>query len=192
MVFIYILQLEDDKYYVGKSNDVDARIAQHFDGFGSEWTKIYPPIAVIEVIEGDEFDEDKYTKIYMKKYGIDHVRGGSYAQVNLSENIIKHIEKELLSSDDRCYICKGNHFAKNCPNKLTCYTCGEVGHTSPQCRFSRKGSMKCHTCGKYGHVSCKQIKCYSCGELGHKSPSCPLRVYNDPDALKRESGCIIN
>lgn len=39
MVFIYVLKLENDKYYVGKTNNPDLRITNHFDANGSQWTK---------------------------------------------------------------------------------------------------------------------------------------------------------
>lgn len=36
---IYILELELDKRYVGQSKNADKRIAAHFKGKGSAWTK---------------------------------------------------------------------------------------------------------------------------------------------------------
>lgn len=44
MVSIYILELKEGKYYVGKSNNPDDRISKHFTGNGSEWTKKYNPL----------------------------------------------------------------------------------------------------------------------------------------------------
>ena len=45
------------------------------------WTTKYKPIKVVELIEGDNYDEDKYTLKYMEQYGIDNVRGGSFCQI---------------------------------------------------------------------------------------------------------------
>lgn len=36
---IYTLQLEKNKYYVGKTTNLEKRLKEHFNGFGSEWTK---------------------------------------------------------------------------------------------------------------------------------------------------------
>ena len=44
MVAIYILKCDQDKYYVGKSNNADFRIKDHFEKGGSQWTKKYKPI----------------------------------------------------------------------------------------------------------------------------------------------------
>lgn len=82
--FIYILRLAEGKYYVGLTKDLYHRLDQHFHKKGSEWTKLYEPIEVEKVIESDSsFDEDKWTKIMMEKYGIKNVRGGSYISIEL-------------------------------------------------------------------------------------------------------------
>jgi predicted GIY-YIG superfamily endonuclease len=117
MISIYILKCEDNCFYIGKTErDSIKRIEEHFTNCGSEWTKRYKPINVVEIIENaDETDEDKYTKIYMKKYGIENVRGGSYTRINLEEYQIKALQNELCTIDDLCFICmKKGHFAKKC------------------------------------------------------------------------------
>jgi predicted GIY-YIG superfamily endonuclease len=38
MVFIYLLELENNKYYVGKTSKPDFRLEQHFNSSGSQWT----------------------------------------------------------------------------------------------------------------------------------------------------------
>ena len=76
MVTIYILQLQDNKYYIGKTTQPEIRLESHFNSNGSSWTKKYKPIKVIDLIHDcDDFDEDKYTLKYMQKYGINNVRG---------------------------------------------------------------------------------------------------------------------
>ena len=37
MVFIYILQLENNKYYIGKTENPDFRLKSHFNSNGSVW-----------------------------------------------------------------------------------------------------------------------------------------------------------
>ena len=82
---IYVLRLEGGHYYIGKSDNVIARYQQHLDGKGSAWTKLHKPVSLVKTVEGaSPFDEDKITKEYMAKYGIDKVRGGSYVQLELS------------------------------------------------------------------------------------------------------------
>jgi hypothetical protein len=116
MTNIYILQLENNKYYIGKTENPYFRLNEHFSSFGSEWTNKYKPIYVIELLLNcDDFDEDKYTLIYMKKYGIDNVRGGSFCKLKLSDSEIKHIQKMINSATSKCYNC-GNfgHYIADC------------------------------------------------------------------------------
>ena len=60
----------------------DTLLAQHFNFNGSAWTKKYKPIRLVKLIPNcDKYDEDKYTKKYMGKYGINNVRGGAYCSM---------------------------------------------------------------------------------------------------------------
>ena len=97
MVYIYVLQLDKDKYYIGKTNNPQFRLESHFNLQGSEWTKLYKPIQILELItDCDDYDEDKYTLIYMDKYGIDNVRGGSFTTIELdkfTKNQLKNEQK---------------------------------------------------------------------------------------------------
>lgn len=119
MTNIYVLELHNNKYYIGKTNNIEKRFEQHINGNGSLWTKLHKPIKIIEIYYNcDSFDEDKYVKYYMSKYGIDNVRGGVYIQKNLDNNTIKLLEREIRGSNDLCLNCGSNsHFINNCSSK---------------------------------------------------------------------------
>ena len=116
MVYIYVLQLDKDKYYIGKTNNPQFRLESHFNLQGSEWTKLYKPIQILELItDCDDYDEDKYTLIYMDKYGIDNVRGGSFTTIELDKSTKDQLEKMNKSANDKCFKCgELGHFAKYC------------------------------------------------------------------------------
>ena len=79
---IYVLRLEGGRYYIGKSDNMMNRYQQHINGSGSAWTRQYRPVSLEKIIENvSPFEEDKITKEYMSKYGIDNVRGGSYVEI---------------------------------------------------------------------------------------------------------------
>ncbi len=113
---IYVLQLKSGKYYVGQTNKVAKRFEEHKEGKGSAWTSTYKPVKVLEVhTNASPFDEDKITKQYMAKYGVQNVRGGSYTQMKLTKDQIKTLETEICTATGACFLCgdKG-HFANAC------------------------------------------------------------------------------
>lgn len=117
MPTVYILLCEKQRFYIGKTDrPLQCRINEHFSKHGSEWTKKYKPIKVVEQIKNaDEFDEDKYTKIYMNKYGIDMVRGGTYTEMQLPDYKRLALENELCSASNLCFRCnRPGHFANQC------------------------------------------------------------------------------
>ena len=113
-----MLQCEKGKYYVGKTNDVMRRFEQHKSGKGSAWTSKYKPVKMLECKPiTSEHDENNRTKDLMKIHGIEHVRGGSYAQVTLSDADISVLQREMQGNMDICYKCNlAGHFATKCPN----------------------------------------------------------------------------
>ena len=80
------------------------------------WTTKYKPIEIIETSESNtntaEFNK---TLEFMKRYGIDNVRGGPFCQLDISHH--KESIKAIISSiEDICYVCKKKgHFKKQCP-----------------------------------------------------------------------------
>ena len=117
---IYVLKLRGGKYYVGRTDkNAIVRFKEHKAGKGSAWTRKYKPIGIERVdLDCDKFDEDKLTKQYMEKYGIGNVRGGTYCQITLSNEIVQMISKELNGGTNKCYNCgKTGHYVKNCPVK---------------------------------------------------------------------------
>jgi predicted GIY-YIG superfamily endonuclease len=91
---IYILKLKGGNYYVGKTYNVEKRFNEHISGYGSAWTKKYKPISIDKIIKNaSKYDEDRYVKEYMEKYGIDKVRGGAYVCIELDEDQICSFKK---------------------------------------------------------------------------------------------------
>jgi len=159
MVFIYTIQLEKGKYYIGKTNNPQFRLESHFNSNGSEWTKIYKPLRVIEVKPNcDDYDEDKITRQYMDKYGINNVRGGSFVSVKLDKSTIDTLKKMSNGINNRCFVCgKSGHFAKYCQeNEEVWETCSDDDDDDDD----NDDVNLCFRCGRKGHYvsSCYAIK----------------------------------
>lgn len=87
MTPIYVLELENNKYYVGKSRQPRYRIKQHLDGFGSNWTKLHKPTGRYRIIRKNDnpynlkiITETTVTYHLMLKFGYQNVRGAGWSQ----------------------------------------------------------------------------------------------------------------
>ncbi len=115
---VYILELADSHYYVGRTNitNLSKRIAAHKKGKGSSWTSLHKFIRVKSVHNTDNiFMEDYATKRLMLKHGINKVRGGAYSMITLPDFQIRALRYELRSCAQLCYKCGSNtHFVSRC------------------------------------------------------------------------------
>ena len=123
MYSIYVLELEGNRYYVGKTKDTNSRIKRHFKGYGAEYTKKFKPVKIEKIYYNCE-EELKYTLEYMEKYGIDNVRGGPFVKLSLPKEYIITIKQMITSEQNRCF------------------NCGETGHYVRECSLRNKEKAK--------------------------------------------------
>jgi len=170
---VYALKLEDGKYYIGKSDNLEQRIQSHFSGSGSAWTREHRPVKVIEKrYNVSRFEEDKMTKEYMEKYGIDNVRGGSYTQVELPEDSRDVLQREIRGAGDVCFKCnRSGHWASQCYARTVgvwvCNYCESEFETKQQ---AERHERSCGTKKRDGGG------CFRCGRTGHWANQCYARI----------------
>lgn len=98
---VYVLRLEGDNFYVGLTLGRPAkRIGQHGGRHGAAWTKLHPPVALVETIDCGTTDEQRATQRenlvtwkYMMRHGWQRVRGGYFTQcdeVQTRKNLEAH------------------------------------------------------------------------------------------------------
>ena len=83
--YIYVWELEENKYYIGWSENLSRRLKEHSNDDGAKWTQKYKPIKIIEICLGNKDLENKKTLEYMKKFGWENVRGGSWCKVEMNK-----------------------------------------------------------------------------------------------------------
>ena len=187
----YVLRLEGGRYYVGKSDHVMKRYQQHLEGNGSAWTRKYPPVSLEKTIEhASPFEEDKVTKEYMSRYGVDKVRGGSYVELELSESQTDALQRELWAAKDLCTRCgRPGHFVKDCHA-----TTNVSGHTIEEemddqqamkivLEYLQQESSKGRREKPLAAKGATKKACYRCGRPGHYSPDCYARTHQKGYAL---------
>jgi len=82
--YIYVLELEDNHYYIGRTSNFIQRMNEHFTNNGSIYTKKYKPIKIREVIQEKTcYDERDKTLEYMEIYGWKNVRGYAWCRETL-------------------------------------------------------------------------------------------------------------
>ena len=195
---IYVLKLEGNRYYVGKAQDPMRRYQEHMNGEGSAWTRRHPPLSLVETRTGvSPFEEDKVTKEYMAKYGIDKVRGGSYVTETLSDEQHDECRRAIRAASDCCTRCgRKGHFVASChatthvegntiedaieEEVWACETCDREFEDEDACeRHERRCSRN--------SVSSNRNKCYRCGREGHYANTCYARTTVDREPLDSDS-----
>ena len=165
---VYVLKLEGGRYYVGKSDNVMKRYQEHLNGGGSAWTKKYTPVSLEKTIKDvSPFEEDKVTKEYMLKYGVDKVRGGAYVSIVLDDDQYRFLERELFAVQDKCVNCgRDGHFVKDC------YAKTDVNGNSLEYEGEDDEDSEDDDSDKYDSDEEDEDTCYKCGREGHYANSC--------------------
>lgn len=120
---IYVLALQKDKYYVGKTKDVRRRISQHKRGVGARFTRKHKPIKLLHSIPvprrvNANDMETQVTRIVAAAKGEANVRGGAFVTL-----------KKPSFTDKR---------AESRHRRNACFKCGRKGHWASKCRVRRR------------------------------------------------------
>lgn len=130
-MYLYVLELENNFWYVGRSRNCEKRFLEHQQGSGAKWTKLHKPIRMqCKLLELDLNHETRLPIQLMIMYGADRVRGGIYNRLHyniitlnkiMNSKIIDFDKYSQLEETDtgKCFFClRTNHRVQTCDEKI--------------------------------------------------------------------------
>ena len=121
---IYVLSLNDGKYHVGQSEDIDSTIDRYLSGCGSEWTNQHGMVREVAPVTRQMTTRDEWEKKEVmelaRAHGLSNVRGYKWNNLYLDPWEVEDLEMSI------------------CESKNLCKTCGESGHQTERCRSERR------------------------------------------------------
>ncbi len=115
---LYLLELADNKYYVGQSDDPEFRFGEHLGSRGAKWTRRYKPLRIakiqtvtVESVNDAMLYENWMTLQAMERYGWENVRGGDFLvlETYLLKERLQHIY-DFTSNKIKYYVADNRRF----------------------------------------------------------------------------------
>jgi predicted GIY-YIG superfamily endonuclease len=119
---VYVIECENNTFYVGVSCNVEERYKDHLEGRGALWTVMNKPMKYYiyneyETRKEANVQENALTLSLMYQHSIPKVRGGRFSNPVLNKFLLLSLKTEMAHNESLCFQCfKTGHFIKDCPN----------------------------------------------------------------------------
>ena len=147
---VYILELENGKYYVGSTTNRKRRLQEHIKRKGSKWTKEHKPIRVLREYRRIPSRyvlgmESRVTAECMLEFGVNNVRGSMFCgtrefhmgDADALTKFIGHyndLNYRKVSARLQSTLPPAPRRVRIVYNDGRCYRCGKKGHIAANCR----------------------------------------------------------
>jgi len=142
MINIYVLELENNKYYIGDTFMLSYGLDDYLKDNVIEWTKNNKPISVCKFfINKTEYDIVDITLEYIEKYGIDNVRCSKWTDI-----ILYNKDMVFNKSNIKCKNCN-QPFNETCcefmDDIFCCLNCNKDFYSEKELNDHLKHSCIC-------------------------------------------------
>lgn len=117
---VYVLSLNDGKYHIGQSTNIDETIDLFASGCGSEWSnhhgvicEVAPTTSQCSSMDNEDW-EKKETMELAIKYGMSNVRGYRWSGLYLDPEEFHDFETRICESKRLCKNCGRSHDISTC------------------------------------------------------------------------------
>ena len=198
MYVVYVLPLQQSKFYVGKTKECnfEARMQQHQDGQGhggAAFTSRFKPIRQPEIKSRHPDEQSasaaelQTTLELMRQKGIDSVRGAQWSRVEMTPAMKADIQSQIDHTYDQCYKChQTGHSAAQC--LVAAALPPAAAPRAPAASAMQQFAPRCFRCHRSSHVmqDCsastdaegRQLPqgvhrcCFRCGRTSHYANDC--------------------
>jgi predicted GIY-YIG superfamily endonuclease len=177
---VYVLQLKEGRFYIGRSQNVIQRYQEHLDGEerASAFTKAYPVEKLLETYENvSVFMEHAIVLEYMSRFNPLNVRGGKYNTLLLSKHDQEEIQRELAMGQNLCFKCNSKeHLIKDCPEKAKEVEEKKKAYEEKKRAMEEKKKRQMERKKKEKEqLFSSKVRCFLCKQVGHFISKCPLK-----------------
>lgn len=137
---IYVMRLEDDKYYVGETSNIDS-LRRNPQKIRSNWAGLHVPIEVLADYP-KTLCKNSIVRYYMLQYGIENVRGGFYSSNEITEEQLMTLSTYFAELNESMSIEEFDRACKSISRRLQDEYVSNVFSRNNRRRHHRTGQQE--------------------------------------------------
>jgi predicted GIY-YIG superfamily endonuclease len=155
MEYIYILECQQNKYFIGKTYNIQIEYNEHLDGTFCNLTNEFKPLSIHCILDiNTNININIVIAKYILKYGKENIYFIDEPYINK-----KDIKNILKSKDKSCICNKSDHWINKCNlNTKDEYWGKIISKVFNNISSNLKDNGICERCGRHGH---EMIDCFA-------------------------------
>jgi len=148
MEYIYILECQQNKFFIGKTYNIQIEYNEHLDGTFCDITKTFKPLSIHCIFDiNSDININIIIGKYILKYGKENIYFLEESYINKKE-----IKTIIKLKNNNCICEKSDHWISTCSlNKKDDYWQKIINRVFNNITTDLKNNGICERCGRYGH-----------------------------------------